>query len=222
MFWDWREPAGRGRYAWPGDAAPTVIRVAGGGAFCYACTQLYLPALEVTMRSLPKFLLILTLSVLVLAACAQAEPTATPAPTDSPIPAIEWETSTVLFSAQAVEIDIDGTVFVPPSASPTLEVQSDPGDAEYTTLEVEWFEDGREMRLYIYFYADASRWWSDEIRTYDGQADAEWVYYEGRFFDRPLGSAFEGSLELSSTTDSGLPATLTLTDLRLEAFRQLE
>ncbi len=174
------------------------------------------------MRAVPKFFLSWMLSVLVLAACAQAEPTSTPAPTESPTPAVEWETSTVLFTAQAVEIDIDGTVFVPPSASPTLEVQSDPGDAEYTTLEVEWMDEGREMRLFIYFYTDGSRWWSDEIRTYDGQADAEWVEYEGRFFDRPLGSAFEGSLELFSTTDSGLPATLTLTGLRLLAFRQLE
>ncbi len=174
------------------------------------------------MRTVLKFFLILMLGVLVLGACAQAEPTSTPAPTESPVPAVEWETSTVLFSAQAVEIDIDGTVFVPPAASPTLEVDSDPGDAEYTTLEVEWMDEGREMRLYIYFQADSSRWWSDEIRTYDGQANAEWVYYEGRFFDRPLGSTFEGSLELSSTTDSGLPATLTLTDLHLLAFRQLE
>ena len=155
-------------------------------------------------------------SVLLVVGCGNGESS----PTDSAPHAIEWQTETVVFEAQDLQIATDAGLFVPTSNE--LDVDSDPGDAEYTSLEVTWFQYNREMRLFIYFQADAYRWWSDEIRTYDGEVDAEWVYYYGNFFDQPLGSTFEGDLELNGVADNGNPVTLTMTGLRLKAFRDVE
>ncbi len=102
-----------------------------------------------------------------------------------------------------------------------IELSSDPGGAEYTTLEVTRREHGVEMRRTIYFQADESRWWSDEIRTYNGEVDGDWIEYFGRFFDQPLGSTFEGDFELVYIA-GGDSASLMLTALRLKAFTQYE
>ena len=102
-----------------------------------------------------------------------------------------------------------------------IELSPDPGGAEYTTLEVTWHEHGVEMRLTIYFQADANRWWSDEIRTYNGEVDGDWIEYFGRFFDQPLGTTFEGDFEVVYIV-GGDSASLMLTALRLKAFTQYE
>jgi hypothetical protein len=76
---------------------------------------------------------------------------------------------------------------------------SDPGFGTYTTLELIWTEGGREMRYFIYFSANASGWWSSEMRTYNGQTGlADWLYYDGTFFQSPLGAAFHGDIDLTN------------------------
>ncbi len=77
-----------------------------------------------------------------------------------------------------------------------MDVHSDPGSPDYTTLELEWEENDREMRFYAYFSADAKSWWADEIRTYDGQVDADWLWYTGPFFKSPIGQPFKGDVDL--------------------------
>ena len=88
------------------------------------------------------------------------------------------------------------------------------------TLEIEWNEHGAEMRLYIYLEANASVWWSREIRTYDGDPDGEWLYYYGPLFQTAIGSLFVGDVDLTSdfSNRGGRSGRLHFTNLRLTAF----
>ncbi|MGI8686680.1 MAG: hypothetical protein ACR2MO_16585 [Acidimicrobiales bacterium] len=146
------------------------------------------------------------------------EPPATTATTAAPAPAsggsLRAETRQVSLTADAVSIDAGGRQFV--TVQPVV-VHSDPGDSTYTTLELKWREHGVEMRLFIYFTANGREWWSNEIRTYDGNDPGEWITYTGDFFRRPLGTPFTGDFTVA-TPDPAV-GRLHLADARLEAFR---
>jgi hypothetical protein len=107
---------------------------------------------------------------------------------------VSWHTRTVSLTADDFWIDIEGKRFT--ARVTPVSVSGDPGHELYTSLEIEWHEHGREMRLFIYLRSDGNRWWTDEIRTYDGRDPSEWVYYYGRQFDTPLGQPFVGDVEL--------------------------
>lgn len=132
--------------------------------------------------------------------------------------AFDVETKQVSLTADSLTIDVGARTFG--TATP-MQVHSDPGTPnEYTTLELTWIEHDVEMRLYVYFTSDGRDWWSNEIRTYDGNAQGEWIYYTGEFFRSPLGTAFEGDLDVTGS-DHGVTGRLQLPDLRLEAFLPL-
>jgi hypothetical protein len=114
----------------------------------------------------------------------------------SPNP-VAWHTPTVSLTADDFWIMADGQRYT--SASAFVSVHSDPGWATYTTLELVWTENGREMRMFIYFYANSTSWWSDEIRTYNGQTGyGDWLYYYGTFFASPIGSAYRGNIDITN------------------------
>jgi hypothetical protein len=114
----------------------------------------------------------------------------------SPNP-VAWHTPTVSLTADDFWIMADGQRYT--SASAIVNVHSDPGWATYTTLELIWTENGREMRMFIYFYANSTSWWSDEIRTYNGQTGyGDWLYYYGTFFASPVGSAYRGNIDITN------------------------
>jgi hypothetical protein len=123
--------------------------------------------------------------------CQPPEPGPGPAPGD-PNP-VAWKTETVTLTADDFWIDVDGQRF---KTMADLSVHSDPGWNHYTTLELSWNEHGTEQRLFVYFKSDGTKWWSEEIRTYDGKPKPEWIYYFGRFFDQPVGQPFSGDLDL--------------------------
>jgi hypothetical protein len=111
--------------------------------------------------------------------------------------AVAWQTPTVTLRACDFAIVADGKRYT--SAGATVDVHSDPGDPVYTTLELIWTENDREMRYFIYFSADATGWWSNEMRTYNGQLpNSDWLYYEGTFFKSPLGGTFVGDVDLQN------------------------
>lgn len=134
----------------------------------------------------------------------------------SPGTAVAWETPQVSLTASDFAIVADGETYT--SAAAKVTVHSDPGDATYQTLELEWRERNTEMRWYIYFTADATQWWSNEMRTYNGHG--EWITYTGDFFRSPRGTAYTGDLDLSAI-DSGIAGRLRVHGLRLEAFKRL-
>ncbi len=116
-----------------------------------------------------------------------------------------FETPTVRLAADNIEVVVGADVFSPTSA----EVHSDPGTAEYTTLELTWVQGGGEQRLFIYFASDGASWWANEISTYD--AAGEWVDSpaDQRWFASPLGTPWTGDLDLP---------TLRITNMTVEAF----
>ncbi|HUV71472.1 MAG TPA: hypothetical protein VMW25_00545 [Clostridia bacterium] len=129
-------------------------------------------------------------------------PTATPKPTRTPPShpqkGINWQTQNISLKADGFYIQIieNRKKFTVKNAKVSL--HSDPGSPTYTSLETTWKEQGREMRLFIYFKSDGQYWWSDEIRTYDGQEPGEWVYYTGEFFKTEIGSTFTGNVKMIS------------------------
>ncbi len=101
----------------------------------------------------------------------------------------------VRFQANGLVIDAGGQVF---TLDPTTTVPStDPGDPAYRTLEWTWKQHGVEMRLNFYFASDGDRWWVSEIRTYDGRQPGEWLTATGRFFERSVGSAYDGPVDMT-------------------------
>jgi hypothetical protein len=104
-----------------------------------------------------------------------------------------FKTSTVQLEAESVEVETAGRSFVPPAG---VDVNSDPGTPnEYTTLELEWADDGTPMRINMYFTSDGTDWWANELRTYDGSASGEWIEMQGEYFRSPLEAAFHGDLD---------------------------
>jgi hypothetical protein len=124
---------------------------------------------------------------------------------------ISWRTPHVLFKAHSFRIDAGGQAFF--GRIPQPRVHSDFLAPDYTTLEVTWLEHEVEMRLYIYFSTDGSEWWSNELRTYDGNALGDWITYTGDFFRSALGQPFTDDIELTSGSDA-----LLVRGLELDAF----
>jgi len=122
---------------------------------------------------------------------------------------VAWQTSTVSLIADDFWIVANGTRF--DGKGLAIDVHSDPGDPTYTSLELIWTEQGREMRFFIYFYApDPSGWFSNEMRTYDGQVDSDWLFYRGTFFLSPIGSAFHGDLDVTNVASDATRGELHL------------
>ena len=122
---------------------------------------------------------------------------------------VAWQTSTVSLVADDFWIVANGTRF--DGKGLAIDVHSDPGDPTYTSLELIWTEQGREMRFFIYFYApDPSGWFSNEMRTYDGQVDSDWLFYRGTFFLSPIGSAFHGDLDVTNVASDATRGELHL------------
>ncbi len=101
----------------------------------------------------------------------------------------------IRFAATGLAIDAGGQRFTLDPATAT--VSSDPGDATRRTLEWTWQQHGVEMRLNLYFQSDGARWWVSEVRTYDGRQRGEWLTATGTFFERPVGAAYEGPVDLA-------------------------
>lgn len=141
------------------------------------------------------------------------------APASPGAPGVGWTTERVALTADDFRLEVNDLVF---GDDVWPQVDSDPGDSDYWTLEVEWTELGLEQRLYLYFGSDGTDWWVDEIRTRDGHDPAEWVYAYGPFFQTPLGEAFEGDVTVEllgegrpGDPDAVILAVLSFTGLRL-------
>lgn len=173
-------------------------------------------------------------------------PTPTRVPTRMPTPIaskiVNWTTNWANFTAFDYRVQVsDGTssgrIFGVNPSKPCNSVTGEmvcvnsnpPGlnsnGLHYMTLEVTWFENDIEMRMFIYLYSDGKRWWSNEIRVYNGQAqpNTDWVYFYGKFFDTPVGQSFNQSLKFSLTAadpkNGNTPVTLSFSNLKFEAFK---
>lgn len=129
-------------------------------------------------------------------------------------PAFSWDSGIVALAVDEAVITAGGQEYLT-DPGPFI-VRSDPGSETYQTLELDWREHDREMRLYIYLRANDERWWLDELRTRDGREPAEWVTYPGPLLSASLGQPFLGDLARDSTDGHN---GFRLEGMRLEAFR---
>ncbi len=142
---------------------------------------------------------------------------------------VDWQTGTVRFTAEEFWVEINGKKhFLPQDLASS--VHSDPGDSRYTTLEVtwnEWIESDTgaqlsEMRFFVYFKSDGQKWWSEEIRTYDGELQGEWIYYRGRFFEHNWGQAYQAAdftVQSVSAERPGFIGKIYLVNPRIEILK---
>lgn len=150
---------------------------------------------------------------------ATGEPTPTPAGTS-----VNWQTPYAYFRADNFRIVANGKTFYANVSSP-ISVHSDPGSPTYTTLEVIWQENGVEMRLFIYFNSDGQKWWSPEIRIYDGKTPSNWITFKRKVFESNLGSEYTqaipgGFVQMDPNTGKEI-ASVYFSNLRVQAFTNL-
>ncbi len=132
---------------------------------------------------------------------------------------VNWKTEVVNLQAADFWIDTAGKRFL---GTGQLRVSSDPGNATYRTLELTWLEHGAEMRVNIYFGGDATHWWIEEIRTYDGTAQSpDWLFYRAPEIRAPIGQPWIGNVHLTSIGSSQPgrgPGTLHFGTMRLASM----
>ena len=124
--------------------------------------------------------------------------------------------------ASDLELTVDGRVFrVPTSATQAGVTElSLAGTATYGRLTVQWHDGATPMILVMHFAADAHTWWVSEIVASDGRSGPSgWIYFEGPFFERPIGASFSGTAMLSSVRSTyGATGSLQFGELALSAF----
>ena len=128
---------------------------------------------------------------------------------------IVWQTNLARLEADSIAIETAEHVFR--AAADRFAVTSDPGSAAYRTLEISWREHEREMRLNLYFAANATHWWVRELRVYDGRLSGEWISFAGPLFATQRGHSFVGDIDLSGRNKYG-SARLRIEGARLTAF----
>lgn len=153
--------------------------------------------------------LIICMGVLAIS-CSKDKPTEA---TSNP-KAVSWTSGTISLKADDFYIQIDSTKYLAKVSNLSVGGSS-------STLELEWTENAKDMRLFIYFESDSVNWWSDEIRTYDGAMNdgTRWVYYFGEFFKSARGAQFQGDVDLTSSgSDNGVTGHIYFKNLRLTAL----
>jgi hypothetical protein len=171
------------------------------------------------LAALPLFIwAILTQKFDIRKRAATGEPTPTPIGTS-----VNWQTPYAYFRADNFRIVANGKTFY--ANTPSVSVHSDPGSPTYTTLEVTWQENGTEMRLYIYFNSDGQKWWSPEIRIYNGKISPDWIIFKEKFFESNLGSehkqTISGGFSQTDPSTGKEIAGVYFSNLRIQAFTSL-
>ena len=148
-------------------------------------------------------------------------PPAAPTPTpESPTPRVDWSIRHVTLTADSIVLEVGGARLVG-RGDPAVIPFGDPGSATYETLEADWLEAGWQVDLYVGFGADDNNWWVSSLMVSTGAlATGESAAWVGLPVDRlraPLGTAFDGDLDLT-TTAGGVTSRLRFTGLHLLPF----
>lgn len=166
------------------------------------------------MKHVSAIRVILAINILNVAGCSD-DGSVSPQPTNQ----VLWDVGYVRLEADDFYIEAKGIRYL--ANVDSVSIGGNPGDDSTRTLELEWTEHGNPMRLYIYFMADSTDWWSDEIRTYDGTIGdgTQWVYYFGEFFKSARGASFTGDIELiNDASDNNVEGKLHFTGIQLTVF----
>jgi len=131
--------------------------------------------------------------------------------------AVHWTTDVVDFAADDLWIEVGGQVVVPPDDR-EIKISSDAGTPQKWTLEVAWNAGRTEMRMNLYFHADATGWRVDEARIYDGHDPGDWLETQDVPIGAPTSAVFAGDIDLTLADRSGPdtgPGRLVMRGLRL-------
>lgn len=145
----------------------------------------------------------------------------TASPTPTPIPEqnkISWQTPQVSLEADNFYILINDKKFL---GNVENKLHSDPGNTTYTTLEVEWTENGIPMRFYMYFEANNDTWSVSEIRTYNGKNPGDWIFYDGFLGGKPGNPYINKVLDIKSKPvgSYNVPGEIHFENIKLLPFR---
>lgn len=207
----WNRVAGQaGNYSWPNGC--------GGNPNAGMCTQAMVP---LSATETYNYLQWVNAGKPYIPGC-MGTPTPTPAQQS-----INWRTPYAFLTANSMAITANGKVFRGiPDPGTVVSVHSDPGNTNYTTLEVTWKELGVEMRVFIYFAAreiqtvnGPSRvWYISEIRTYNGMTQGDWLYYSGGSINpQVIGTPFITADQTMHPNSGGI-GELKFTTFRLQPF----
>lgn len=145
-------------------------------------------------------------------------PTVTPSPAPTPRNnAVNWSTPYVSLSATNFYLNIDNNnLFI---SNPTINVHSDPGDDNYTSLELSWNENDVNMFMTLYFKMLNGMWKVSEVRTSDGVHLGQALYYP-EFGNSPKGSPYTvNNFNLVSNDGRG---KIHFENLNLSAFMPID
>lgn len=131
---------------------------------------------------------------------------------------VAWNTDRVKLSADNFYMVVNGKKYYAQDSA--ISVHSDPGTPNYTTLELIWNEMNTPMRLFMYFKADTTKWWMNEIRTYNGQTPGDWIIMApGNYFETSLGEVNTAAqADITNATPSQVIAKVHFGNLKLQAF----
>lgn len=140
---------------------------------------------------------------------------------------VHWSDGGVTFEARDFTIRTNGLTFKPRKPLWTTgwhgprTIRDVPRTA---TIQSEWRDKGRPMRLWLRLATNGRHWWVNEIQTYDGTRQPEYLSYGGLKQQTltPVGEAFRGTLTAQATggyRSGRVPgASIRIEGMRLEAF----
>lgn len=143
-------------------------------------------------------------------------------PGGGPANPVRFESAFGSLIANDLQLTVDGRVFRVPTSVTQAGVTelSLAGATTYGRLTVLWRDGATPMALVMHLAADAHTWWVSEIVVSDARSGPSgWLYFEGPFFERPVGTSFKGSIDLSSVRSTyGSIGSLNFGELDLSAF----
>lgn len=125
---------------------------------------------------------------------AMPSPSTLPSPRSSATPAIAWDNGTTRLTADSLRLTVGGQVYT--AGVPGVKVGGDGASLSERTLEVEWREHDRPMRLYLYLASEHGKWWVSSVATYDGSPNGDWIIYGSFSRLLPQGATWSGDLQM--------------------------
>jgi len=102
-----------------------------------------------------------------------------PTPTNGDTTEVFWSHHKYYLHAKHFEYQVKGEDVVTMKHAKWIAIGGDPGDSQYSTIEIEWEdENGVERRFNGYMGGTVSTWYMEELRIYNNEQD--WAYFEVR------------------------------------------
>jgi len=150
-----------------------------------------------------------------VATLPEPEPWVPPVVEPDPTKRLHWPATSVVLEADDLRIEARGKTF---KGVTGFEFIQSYASIDSRNFDVQWGENGREMRMNVYFESDGTDYWVSEWQVYDGaKNDPDWVYFKGPLFVTPLGQPMEADVVLTQGKGKG-KVRLVIDGMRITAF----